>query len=256
MLSSIRQLGQYTLKQIQYLGHMFLFLVMALFYAFLPPFRPLNLLKHTYFIGIRSLFVIVLTAAFTGMVLALQGYYTLARFGSEGLVGPLVALSILQELGPVLSALMVTGRAGSAMAGELGVMRIKEQIDALEVMGIHPFKHLIAPRLEATIIALPLLTLIFDVVGIMGGYVVSVHLLGMSDGVYFGGIEDKVAIKDVATSLIKSVSFGVIVAWVCTYKGFFTERGAEGVGHAITSAVVLSSVIVLIWDYFVTAALL
>jgi phospholipid/cholesterol/gamma-HCH transport system permease protein len=255
-MNFIQRTGKGTLDTLHRTGHLALFLVRTLILLPLPPFRPGNFLQQVYFIGVRSLFVIILTAAFTGMVLALQGYYTLSRFGSEGLVGPMVALSILQELGPVLSALMVTGRAGSAMAGELGVMRIKEQIDALEVMGINPVKFLVVPRMQATLVAMPVLTLIFDVVGILGGYVVVVYLLGMSGGVYFSSIEAKVAMGDIVTSLVKSVSFGLLVAWVCTYSGFFTRRGAEGIGQAITSAVVLSSVLVLVWDYLITAALL
>ncbi|MBF0310185.1 MAG: ABC transporter permease [Magnetococcales bacterium] len=250
------RLGQAILDLLQEMGRMLLFLLNVLTLLFVPPFRWRNLLKQIHFIGNRSLFVIVLTAAFAGMVLALQGFYTLARFGSEGLVGPMVALSIIKELGPVLSAFMVTGRAGSAMAGELGVMRIKEQMDALEAMGINPIKYLVVPRLEAGIIALPLLTLIFNVVGIFGGYLVSVHLLGLSSGTYFGGIEAKVDMQDITMSLIKALSFGVIIAWVCTYKGYMTRRGAEGVGQAITGAVVLSSVLVLVWDYFITSIML
>ncbi|MBF0134895.1 MAG: MlaE family lipid ABC transporter permease subunit [Magnetococcus sp. DMHC-1] len=256
MILMLRKLGRTSLQRFWKMGHMFLFLLTALFGVVRPPYRLDNLLKQIVFIGIHSLFVIVLTAAFAGMVLALQGYYILSRFGSEGMVGPMVALAIVQELGPVLTALMVTGRAGSAMAGELGVMRIKEQIDALESMGINPLKYLIAPRVEASLITLPVLTAIFNVVGIFGGYLVAVQLLGMSSGTYWGGIESKLAAKDIYISVIKSFSFGLIVAWVCTYMGYFTTRGAEGVGRSITSAVVLTSVLVLIWDYFITSVML
>ncbi|MEO5347604.1 MAG: MlaE family lipid ABC transporter permease subunit [Magnetococcus sp. YQC-9] len=252
----IRHVGSLTLELVRELGRMFLFLWEVLLSFFMPPFRWTNLLKQIHFIGIRSLFVIALTALFAGMVLALQGYYTLARFGSEALLGPAVALSIIRELGPVLSGLMVTGRAGSALTAELGIMRIREQIDALEVMGIPPLKYLVTPRVEAGLFVLPLLTVMFDVIGIWGGYLIAVRLLGMSAGTFFGGIESSVEMHDIVTGLIKSVSFGLIVTWICTYKGYFTRRGAEGVSHATTSAVVLSSVLILVCDYFITSVML
>ncbi len=235
---------------------MFLFLMAVFANAVRPPYRPANLLKQIHFIGIRSLFVIVLTAIFAGMVLALQGHHTLTRFGAEGLLGPAVALSIIRELGPVLSGLMVTGRAGSALAAELGIMRIREQIDALEVMGIAPLQFLVTPRIMAGLVALPILTVIFDVIGIFGGYLVAVQLLNMSSGVYLSGIESSVFMRDIVTGLIKAVSFGLIVTWVCTFKGYYAKRGAEGVSQATTSAVVLSSVLILICDYFITSILL
>ncbi|MEO5348518.1 MAG: ABC transporter permease [Magnetococcus sp. YQC-3] len=235
---------------------MFLFLASVLAIAVRPPYRLRNILKQIQFIGVRSLFVIILTAIFAGMVLALQGYYTLTRFGAEGLLGPAVALSIIRELGPVLSGLMVTGRAGSALAAELGIMRIREQVDALEVMGIAPLQFLIAPRIIAGLLSMPILTVIFDVIGILGGYLVAVQLLEMSSGVYFSGIESAVVMRDIVTGLVKAVSFGLIVTWVCTFKGYYARRGAEGVSQATTSAVVLSSVLILVCDYFITSILL
>ncbi|MBF0296990.1 MAG: ABC transporter permease [Magnetococcales bacterium] len=252
----IQKIGATFLENIQEMGRMFLFLWDVALSFVTPPFRWTNLLKQIHFIGIRSLFVIALTAIFAGMVLALQGYYTLSRFGSEALLGPAVALSIIRELGPVLSGLMVTGRAGSALTAELGIMRIREQIDALDVMGIPPLKYLITPRVEAGLIIMPLLTVIFDVIGILGGYLVAVRLLGMSSGTYFGGIESAVEMRDIVTGLIKSVSFGLIVTWVCTYKGYYTRRGAEGVSQSTTSAVVMSSVLILVCDYFITSIML
>ncbi|MBF0401548.1 MAG: ABC transporter permease [Magnetococcales bacterium] len=256
MILLIRRLGQQAIEFVSETGHMCLFLISVLANSVRPPYRPKNLLNQIHFIGIRSLFVIILTAIFAGMVLALQGYYTLTRFGAEGLLGPAVALSIIRELGPVLSGLMVTGRAGSALAAELGIMRIREQIDALEVMGIAPLQFLIAPRIIAGLIALPILTVIFDVIGILGGYLIAVQLLEMSSGVYFSGIESAVVMRDIVTGLIKSVGFGLIITWVCTYKGYYAKRGAEGVSQATTSAVVLSSVFILICDYFITSILL
>lgn len=233
-----------------------MFLCVAVAAFVFPPYRLRRIVKQLSFIGVKSLFVIVLTAAFTGMVLGLQGYYTLRKFGSEGLLGSAVALSLIRELGPVLSALMVTGRAGSALAAEIGIMRITEQIDSLESMGIDPMKYLIPPRLVGAVVSVPLLTGIFDVVGIIGGYLVGVQLLGVNAGVFFGQMEASVAWKDVSSGLIKSVVFGLLIAWVCTFKGYFTERGAEGVSQAATSAVVLSSVLVLVGDYVLTSVLL
>lgn len=252
----IQRIGRYTIEFISETGHMCLFLFAVIANGIRPPYRIKNLLKQIHFIGIRSLFVIILTAVFAGMVLALQGYYTLTRFGAEGLLGPAVALSIIRELGPVLSGLMVTGRAGSALAAELGIMRIREQIDALEVMGIAPMQFLVAPRIVAGLVALPILTVIFDVIGILGGYLVAVQLLNMSSGVYFSGIESAVVMRDIVTGLVKAFSFGLIITWVCTCKGYHAKRGAEGVSQATTSAVVLSSVLILICDYFITSILL
>jgi phospholipid/cholesterol/gamma-HCH transport system permease protein len=197
--------------------------------------------------------VICLTGAFTGMVLALQGYPTLRRVGSEGFLGPLVALSLIRELGPVLSALMVTGRAGSSMAAEIGIMRTNDQIDAMELMGLNPLRYLVTPNLLAGLIALPLLGAVFDTVAILGGYLVGVRLLGLNPGTYFGAMHDYVELKDIAGGLYKSMSFGVLISWVCCYKGYHSRFGAEGVSAATTQAVVNSSVLILVWDYFVTS---
>ncbi|MBF0183631.1 MAG: ABC transporter permease [Magnetococcales bacterium] len=256
MIPLIQHIGRYTIEFVLETGRMFLFLFTVIALAVRPPYRIHNLLKQIHFIGIRSLFVIVLTAIFAGMVLALQGYYTLTRFGAEGMLGPAVALSIIRELGPVLSGLMVTGRAGSALAAELGIMRIREQVDALEVMGISSLQYLVVPRILAGLISLPILTVIFDVIGILGGYLIAVQLLEMSSGVYFSGIESAVVMRDITTGLIKAVSFGLIVTWICTFKGYHAKRGAEGVSQATTSAVVLSSVLILVCDYFITSVLL
>lgn len=255
-LALAQRLGHETLKITAETGRLFLFLIAAVASMVMPPYRFRNILKQIHFIGVRSLFVVSLTAIFTGMVLALQGYYTLTRFGAEGLLGPAVALSIIRELGPVLSGFMVTGRAGSALAAELGIMRIREQIDALDVMGISPLQFLVSPRILAGLIALPILTVIFDIVGIGGGYLVAVQLLNMSGGTYFSGIESAVSMPDITTGLLKAASFGVIITWICTFKGYYAKRGAEGVSQATTSAVVLSSVLILVCDYFITSIML
>ncbi len=256
MLSVTGLLGSGTIRALNALGRMAAFLGAAAASVFVPPFRVRNVLRQIHFIGVRSLFVVVLTAAFTGMVLGLQGYYTLRKFGSEGLLGSAVALSLIRELGPVLSALMVTGRAGSALTAEIGIMRIGEQIDSLETMGIDPLKYLVSPRIVGAVVSVPLLTAIFDVVGIIGGYLVGVRLLGVNAGVFLSRMEASVEMSDILNGFWKSAAFGLIVAWVCTFKGFFTERGAEGVSRSTTSAVVLSSVLILVGDYVLTSVLM
>lgn len=256
MASLAEAVGTRTLGSVRTMGRMAVFLCEAFAGLLFPPYKVGRIVKQVHFIGGKSLFVIVLTAAFTGMVLSLQGYYTLRQFGAEGLLGSAVALSLIRELGPVLSALMVTGRAGSALAAEIGIMRIGEQIDSLESMGIDPVKFLVSPRILGAIVSVPLLTAIFDVVGILGGYLVGVSLLGVNSGVFLGQMEASVDWNDVANGFIKSVAFGLIVAWICTYKGYSTGRGAEGVSQATTSAVVLSSVLILVGDYFLTSVLL
>jgi phospholipid/cholesterol/gamma-HCH transport system permease protein len=208
-----------------------------------------------HFIGFKSLLVIVLTGGFTGMVLALQLYLTLTRFASEAWLGPALAISLLRELGPVLCALMVTGRAGSALTAELGIMRITEQIDALMVMALNPMRYLVTPSILAGVVTFPLLTAIFDAVGILGGHLVAVELLGLSSGTYFGEMQTFVDMGDILTGFWKSLCFGVIVTWVATYKGFHVGHGAEGVARATTQTVVLASVLILVWDYFMGSVL-
>ncbi|HEU4686083.1 MAG TPA: MlaE family lipid ABC transporter permease subunit [Nitrospira sp.] len=256
IISTIRQLGHWALSLLEEMGRMLLFVLSSFAWLARPPFRLTQMTKQLHFVGYKSTFVVVLTAAFTGMVLALQGYYTLRKFGSEGLLGSAVALSMIRELGPVLAALMVTARAGSAMTAEIGIMRITEQIDALDTMAISPLQYLIAPKLVAGLIGVPLLVAIFDVVGIYGGYLVGVELLGGNGGAYWNSIESAVEWKDVYGGILKSISFGLIVSWICTYKGFYTRQSAEGLGTATTEAVVLSSVLILVWDYFLTSVLL
>lgn len=248
-------IGRSVLAQVQSMGRMTIFLGSTCFWAVLPPLKLRRIVRQVHFIGVKSTSVILLTALFSGMVLGLQGYYTLRKFGSEALLGPAVALSLIRELGPVLAALMVTARAGSATAAEIGIMRITEQIDALQAMAVNPMKYLVVPRVIAGLVAVPLLTAIFDVVGIYGGYLIGVKLLGVSSGTYFSEMRNAVELSDINGGLLKSLSFGVIVTWVCTYKGFYTGYGAEGVGKATTEAVVLSSVLVLVWDYFMTSLL-
>lgn len=253
MLALLTSLGSWAILKLGNLGRTGVFLGHALFCSVTPPIKFDRVVKQIWFIGWKSLPVICLTGAFTGMVLALQGHPTLRRVGSEAFLGPLVALSLIRELGPVLAALMVTGRAGSSIAAEIGIMRTSDQIDALELMGLNPYRYLVAPNLLACVVALPLLAAIYDVVAIFGGYLVGVRLLGLNSGTYFGEMNSYVELTDIRGGLYKAMSFGVIIAWVCCYKGYHSRFGAEGVSAATTQAVVNSSVLILVWDYFVTS---
>ena len=254
-LGPVEALGRSTVYVVESMGRFGRFLLEAVATMLTPPFKVGAFLHRIDYIGFRSLLIILLTGSFTGMVLGLQIYLTLVRFGSEAYLGPAVALSLIRELGPVLSALMVTGRAGSALTAEFGIMRISEQIDAMTVMALNPMRYLTVPSILAGLVTFPLMGAIFNVVGIFGGYLVGVELLGLSEGTYFGEMESFVDMSDIMTGTWKSLSFGVIVAWVCTYKGFHVGHGAEGVARATTQAVVLSSVLILVWDYFLGSVL-
>ena len=225
----------------------------AIFFTFIPPFRVRNFFKQMEFIGVNSTLVILLTGIFTGMVLALQGYYGFRKFGGESLLGATVALSMTRELGPVLTALMVTARASSAMAAELGTMRVTEQIDALSAMAVDPLQYLVVPRLWAAVFMLPLLTGISDAIGILGGYLIGVNLLGIDPGVYVQRTIEIVDLEDVTNGIYKAFVFGMLLAIIGCYKGYNAKGGAKGVGRATTQAVVLSSVSILVGDYILTS---
>ena len=248
--------GRFVLRQLSEMGRMFLFFFSAVFLALRPPVKLNLIIYHVKTIGVDSLSVVVLSGFFTGMVMGFQGYYSLRQFNAESWLGSAAALGLVRELGPVLSAFMVTGRTGSAMAAELGTMRATEQIDALYSMAINPIKYLVSPRIAASLIAMPLLTAIFDVVGIYGAYLIGVGLLGVSSGSYFSGMESSVVFKDVFSGFVKSLSFGLIITWVCCYKGFHAPPMATGVSQATTESVVLSFVLILVWDYFLTSVML
>jgi phospholipid/cholesterol/gamma-HCH transport system permease protein len=249
------RLGRRTLHDAGTIGRMSLFLLGAVRRFASRPLRGQELVEHMRFIGNRSLSVVVLTSAFTGMVVALQGYNALVRFGSEALVGSLVALSLTRELAPVLAALMVTARAGSAITATLGNMRVGEQIDALRSLAVDPVQYLVSPRLVAAVIVIPLLTAIFSLVGIAAAYVLSVSVLGLDGGQFMSAVRDSVEWSDVAAGIWKSLVFAVFTAWLATYYGFFAEGGAKGVGQATTQAVVTTSVVILVGDYVMTALL-
>jgi phospholipid/cholesterol/gamma-HCH transport system permease protein len=260
LTNPITRLGGQTMRAIIEMGRIAIFFIRGFSHIFSPPIQFDKILQQMYFIGNKSIFVICLTGAFTGMVLGLQGYYVLVRYGSTGSLGSAVALSLVREMGPVLSAIMVIARAGSAMAAELGIMRISEQIDALETMDIDPIRYLVSPRMAAAVICFPLLTALFDVVGILGGFVTGSGLLGLNTGIYFARVESSVLMADVMGGFVKSLVFAVVVVTICCYQGYFThlreDYGAKGVSQSTTSAVVTSCVLVLITDYVLTSFLL
>jgi len=236
-------------------GRVMLLFLSATAWAFRRPFRFRVVFKQMETVGVNSLTVVLITAVSSGMVLALQSYYGFRMFRGESLVGATVALSLTREIGPVFTALMVTGRAGSAMAAEIGTMRVKEQIDALYAMSVNPVQFLVMPRVLAGILMLPLLTVVADFVGIAGGYFVGVELLNINSGIFMARIYEMVAMEDIFNGLIKSACFGLILSVVSCYKGFYTTGGAEGVGRAATQAVVISTVSIFISDFFLTAVM-
>ncbi|MBF0540828.1 MAG: ABC transporter permease [Nitrospirae bacterium] len=225
---------------------------------FIPPFEFRMIFAQMYEVGTKSFPVVFITAIFSGMVLALQtltGFKFIAQVGAQSLVGTVVALSITRELAPVLTGLIVAGRAGAAMAAELGTMKVSEEIDALETLATNPIKYLIIPRLIAGVVMLPTLTILADFVGILGGFFVSVYIFDASSVGYWNRTWDYLEIKDITDGLIKACFFGASISIVSCYKGFYTTGGAKGVGQATTGAVVLSSMAILVSDYFISVIL-
>lgn len=249
----LENIGRTAQRFVDAAGLMTMMLFEAVVNVFTPPMKFRNIFKQMEFVGVQSLFVVVLTGSFTGMVLALQSFNALKRFGAESLVGPTVALSMARELGPVLTGLMVTGRAGSAMATELGTMRVTEQIDALVTMAVNPVKYLVVPRILAGVLMFPLLTVVTDFVGVIGGYIVGVQLLGINPGVYIGRTVDFVQVSDIFAGLYKATVFGLITTLVASFNGFYASGGAEGVGRAATASVVTGSVMILVSDYIMSS---
>src|SRR3989337_2041402 len=246
-------IGKKVLKLVEEGGKLTIIFFKTLLVTFRPPFNLKNILKQFEEVGTNSIPVIIITGALTGMVLSLQSYTGFKRFNAEAFVGTVVALSMTRELGPVLSGLMVSGRIGSAMAAELGTMQVTEQIDALYTLATNPIKYLIVPRFLASLIIMPILTVFTDVVGILGGYLVSVELLGSNPTVYLRRTYDYLDLEDIYIGLFKACIFGMIIAIIGCYQGFNTQGGAEGVGKATTRAVVMSSLLILIANYFITA---
>lgn len=247
--------GRPFVRLVEECGRVLLLFLSTVVWLFRPPFRFHVIFRQMEFVGLNSSPVVLITGTFTGMVLAIQTYYGFRMFGGESLVGATVALSMTRELGPAITALMVTGRAGSAMAAELGTMKVTEQIDALYTMSVNPIQYLVMPRVVAGIIMLPVLTILSDFIGIVGGYFVGVHLLHINSGIFIARIIEFVDLADIFNGLIKSAFFGLILSLIGCYKGFYTTGGAAGVGKATTQAVVYASVSILISDYFLTAVM-
>ncbi|MEY3660983.1 MAG: MlaE family ABC transporter permease [Pseudohongiellaceae bacterium] len=259
MRRTLEKTGATVLQWLEHTGRMFNLLLLVSFELLQPPYRLYPVVRQMYFIGARSLTLIVVSGLTIGMVLGLQFYNILQRFGSVDLLGAGVSLSVIRELGPVMTALMVVGRAGSSITAELGIMRITEQIDAMDCMAISPSKYLIGPKLLAGLISVPLLTMVFDFVALFGGYFVGVVMFGVAEGSYVNGMIDTVEWSDVRIGLEKSLIFGLLVTLICCAQGFYMHltkagsQGAEGVSSVTTDAVVLSSIAVLYSDFLIEA---
>lgn len=254
-VASTERIGRAVMEISEAWGRAWIFLFKTLGAIAVPPLRLQLIVTQLYQIGVNSSVVVALIGVFTGAVLAVQGEYTLSQFGATAFTGSAVALSLIRELGPVLTALMVIGRAGSAITAEIGIMRITEQIDALRSMAVDPIKYLMVPRFVAGMIAMPLLTAMFIVVGIAGGYIVGTGLLGLSSGTFTSQMISAVDMSDVWSGMVKSIVFGFIFGWVSCYKGYRCGFGAVGVNRATTQSVVTASVAVLVVDYFLTSIL-
>lgn len=244
--------GGFFLDFLAAVGRLSEFTGKAIYHILMPPYYGQQLLRQIVSIGYYSLPVVGLTAIFTGAVLALQTYTGFSRFNAESSIAAVVVISITRELGPVLAGLMVSGRVGAAMAAEIGTMRVTEQIDALVTLSTNPFKYLVAPRVLAGLLTLPLLVFIADIIGVFGGYLVSIHKLGFSPGAYLRNTFDFVETKDVVSGLVKAGIFGFIVTLMGCYHGYRSGRGAQGVGAATTNAVVTASMLILLANYIVT----
>ncbi|MEQ1440209.1 lipid asymmetry maintenance ABC transporter permease subunit MlaE [Fontimonas sp. SYSU GA230001] len=217
--------------------------------------RPRLLVQQTYSVGVLSLIIVVLSGSFVGMVLALQGHRTLVRFGAAESLGVFVALTIIRELGPVVTALLFAGRAGSALAAEIGLMRATDQLSAMEMMAVDPVRRVVAPRFIAGLISMPLLSGIFTImaIGVAGGHAIGVDLLGVDAGSYWSQIRANVEIEDIRQSFVKAIVFGAAISWIAVYQGYHAVPTSEGVSRATTSTVVVSSLSVLALDFVLTA---
>ncbi|MBU8910614.1 MAG: ABC transporter permease [Desulfobacterales bacterium] len=256
LVKLIEKVGSKSIKQLESIGRIVIFFWTGVINIFIPPFQVTKIIDHTWFIGSKSIFVIVFTGLFTGMVLGLQGYYSLIEFGSEAALGSAVALSLIRELGPVFTAIMITARAGSAMAAEIGVMRISEQIDALKTMQINPVRFLFTPRIIASLISFPLLTALFNVVGLFGGFISGSIMLGINRYVYMDTVIKSIQIQDISGGFYKAFAFAVVTTTICCYRGYYTYLasgfGARSVSLSTTNAVVQSCIAVFIFDYIIT----
>ncbi|MGX2040944.1 lipid asymmetry maintenance ABC transporter permease subunit MlaE [Methylocaldum sp. MU1018] len=254
MLAPLQQLGQATLNTLQKLGRANLFICHVT--TGLPDIlrRVRLLLAQVYSVGVLTILLVSISGLFVGMVLGLQGYNVLSDFGAEQTLGVMVAASLVRELGPVVTALLFSGRAGSALTAEIGLMKATEQLSGMEMMAVDPVKRIIAPRFFAGCLSMPLLASLFSVIGVMGGYFVGVGLLGVDEGAFWSQMKNKIDFyDDIVNGLIKSVVFGIIVTWIAVFEGYDAVPTSEGVGRATTRSVVYSAFAVLGWDFVLTA---
>jgi len=247
--------GRWAIQQVEGLGQFIILFVQMLIATVRPPYRFKQLLLAIEFVGFGSLFIILLTGFFTGAIFAYQSAYAFGMFGAESLVGATVAIAICRELGPVLSGIMVAGRASSGMATLLGTMRVTEQIDAMRTMAVDPVQYLIVPRVWATTLLMPVLCAIFNFIGIVGAYIVGIGLLRIDYGPFDAMVENLLNPYDVIGGLIKAAVFGLFLSFIGCYKGFYASGGAKGVGEATTSAVVNASITILLLNYFLTVVI-
>lgn len=254
MIPLVTPLGGTVLVFLAAAGRLTIFAFNAVMACVRPPYHWRQIGRQMIEIGYFSLPVVGLTALFTGMVLALQSYSGLARFNAESAIANLVVLSMTRELGPVLAGLMVAGRIGAAMAAELGTMRVTEQIDALTTLSTNPMQYLVAPRVIAAVVTMPILVLVADVVGVMGGWLIANGKLDFNSFVYLQSTISFIQFSDVVSGLVKAAVFGFLIALLGCYMGYHSDRGAQGVGRATTNAVVTSSILILVFDYLLTEA--
>jgi phospholipid/cholesterol/gamma-HCH transport system permease protein len=251
-MNPLATVGRFFLSFLQQIGELTIFAARAVSHCVRPPFYARHIGRQMLDIGYYSLPVVGLTALFTGMVLALQSYTGFARFSAEGAVATVVVLSVTRELGPVIAGLMVAGRIGASIAAEIGTMRVTEQIDALYTLSTNPMKYLVAPRIIAGVLTLPLLVVVADIIGVFGGYVVGVYKLEFNAAVYLKQTFDFLEFMDVFSGLVKAAVFGFIITLMGCYHGYRSDGGAQGVGRATTNAVVSASILILVFNYAIT----
>ncbi len=254
ILTLLRRLGHSGIDAVWRLGYAGKFFFMTLISSGTSARRPHLVVREIYYTGVRSLIIIIVSGLFVGMVLALQGYETLQRYGSSSALGVLVALALVRELGPVVSALLFASRAGSAITAEIGLMKATEQLSAMEMMAVDPIARVVAPRFWSGVISLPLLTAIFNATGIFGGYLIGVVLIGVDEGSFWSQMQAGVDFKDdIMNGVIKSCVFGVAVTLIAVFEGFDSPPTAEGVSGATTRTVVTSSLVILMLDFILTS---
>ncbi len=246
-------LGRYVHNFFSFLGGLTTLVAQSIYLSFVPPFKKDRVLEQAKKAGYDSLPIVSLVALFIGFIFALQTAYFMQRIGSEIYIASMVALSLVRELGPVITALVVAGRVGASITAELGTMQVTEQIDALEAFATNPIKYLVVPRFLALMVVLPLLTIYADAIGIFGSYLICVNKLGISSSMYMQVTWDALLFKDLFTGLFKTIFFGMIIAFVSCYEGFNVEGGAEGVGKATTRSVVITFIMIIVADCFFTA---